>query len=446
MHSKKKTKSARESAYEILRTFERNKPRLDELLTAVYAERGMDENERRFLKNLTSGVLRHLLYLDWMAAFFVRANYKKMLTKNKIILRLAFYERLFLKQIPSYATVNEYVNLAKHRCGLPFARRLNAILRNFDRAPKKPNVQEQVKDVALQISIRYSFPLWLVKRWLGFWGAEETERLCGALNQVPEFDLVVNERIISVARFKEYLQKKNISFRQPQPNENLLMTSDVQAVAANGWFEKGYCRIQDKSARLPVALLNLEPADLVLDMCAAPGGKFMQILESGAQAVAVDINLPRLKKVRQNARRLGSGKAWFVCADGRRLPFRKSFTKILLDAPCSGLGVIRKHPDIKWRREFNQLMEFAGLQQALLKQAALWLLPGGRLVYSTCTLDYLENENICQTFIKKNTAQFEYAPVDEKFKNYRSGPYLRTFPHRHQSDGSFCAVFQKKRR
>ena len=444
MPKKKSQKSARLLAAEVLFRFEKTKIRLDDLSAEVYQKNNLKKEEKRLFKHLVSGVVRHLLYLDWMAAFFFKGNYKKALIKNKTILRLAFYELLFLKQVPDYAAVNEYVNLARKKSSPQFAKQVNAILRNFLRNKSLPDPVKRIKDVALQISTVYSFPIWLVKRWLSFWGADEVRLLCEAINRVPEFDLVINEAKIAASDFKALLAEKELEFSESDNFNNMITIADIQAVRDNGWFDAGYCRVQDESAAIPVSLLDIQPGDLVLDACAAPGGKYLQILSAGADGIAVDSDLKRLKKVKSNVQNNFGDKGMFVCADARALPFKEGFSKILVDAPCSGLGVIRKHPDIKWRRDFRQIIEFSKLQSDILQQAASLTAEEGRLVYSTCTLDFMENENTADTFLEKNKDDFEVQPVSDKFRGFSSGSYLRTYPHKNKMDGSFCAVFEKK--
>lgn len=440
---RRKEISARDAAYAVLLKFEKEKSRLDDLTEQIYSKRSLTKDDRRLLKNLTSGVLRHRLYLDWMVAHFFKGDYKKALMKNKIILRLAFYELLFIEHIPPYATLNEYVDQAKRKTSPGFAKLVNGLLRTFLRQKTKPDPAKEIKDSLERISILYSFPMWMVRRWAGFWGEAEAENLCRAFNERPEFDLVINSDKITPEKFKQNLIEQGIKFRESVNHSQIIHTKDIQSVGEAGLFIGGQCRVQDESARIPVELLNVQEDDLVLDVCAAPGGKYMQILQAGGKAVAVDVELKRLKKVQQNTRRQGIAKGLFVCADARQLPFKKLFSKILVDAPCSGLGVIRKHPDIKWRRELAEVAEFALLQEAILNRVAALLKPGGRLVYSTCTIDVLENENVAGHFLRHHEQSLELSKVSS-FSAYQRGDYLRTFPHKDQMDGSFCAVFQKK--
>ncbi len=442
-----RTSSARALAFAILLQFEQTRPRLDDLLEEVWRKADLSEQDRRLLRNLSSGPIRHLLYLDWIMARLYKGRFKKLLVKTKIILRLALYELIFMPGIPPRATLFEYGELSKRLVGGRAQPLVNGILRQFLRSKEALQPQDLIKNDEERISISYSFPLWLVKRWVKFWGVESTEALCRSLNEPPLFDLRIIRSRINGKRFKELLEENNISFRPSPYFEDVVTVNDIQAIRRAGLFEKGYCLVQDESAHIPVDILSVGKEDLVLDVCAAPGGKFTQILEQGKSAlsIALDIDLRRLQKVKQNVRRLKLQKAAFVCADARYLPFReKVFDKILLDAPCSGLGTIRKHPDIKWRRDLAQLVEFSKLQQDLLTQAFRLLKEKGFLAYSTCTMDYLENENVTENFRRRFGEKVEAVPIQQKAAFNVSGNRLRTFPHLHHTDGSFVELFQKK--
>lgn len=454
-----RTESVRFYAYRILLTFEQKKPRLDDLLDETLRKSNLNSPDRRLLKSLTSGVVRHVYYLDWLAGQLYFGNYKKALDKEKVVLRLGLYELVFLKNIPARATLHEYVELAKNQIAPNSGKRVNAILRTYLREGGELQPDKKIGDPAQLISILHSFPLWLVKRWIEFWGEDETAKLCAALNQPPQFDLIVNEDKISFQQFQERLAEARIEFLPSTIIDNMIMVSDIQGVIEAGLLEEGCCAVQDESAAIPGQLLQISTDDVVLDVCAAPGGKYLQILRGlnnpatlhgsdklltvKGMAIAADVDLKRLKRVRANVQRMGPEHGYYVVADGRHLPFKPVFTRILLDAPCSGLGVIRKHPDIKWRRSFSEIMDFSRLQSDILLNAAQLLRAGGALVYSTCTIDYLENENVVESFLSEHSAKYKLLELPDRFANAKDTTYLRTFPHHHQSDGSFCAILQK---
>ncbi len=441
----KKQNHVRAAVCEIVHRFEKTQPRLDELVSEAYRKHDLNARERKFLKNVTSGVVRHRLYLDWMARRLYRGNYHKLRLKVRSIIYAALYEIIFTSFIPPHASVDEYVEIAKKRAGVQQSKVINGMLRNYLRNPSKFNPGAEIADPEERLSIIHSYPRWLIKRWITFWGAEATEDLCRALNQPPTFELVINTDKLTVEQFQKKLATHNIEFQPSGYFSDMVKISDVQAVRELGWFEKGLCRLQDESAHIPVKTLNIKPTETVLDVCAAPGGKFMQMVEQIAghgKAIAMDIDVKRLQKTRQNLMKTGR-KAFYVAADGRCLPFKPVFDKILLDAPCSGLGVIQKHPDIKWRRSIHQIVEFSQLQSQLLATAESVLKPGGRLTYATCTIDPMENEQVVEKFLANRTTSFKLIEPPEALQHFQMDLFIKTAPDKHQTDGSFTAVMRK---
>lgn len=428
--------------------FEKERSRLDDLEGRFLSRINLQSRERRFLKQLISGVIRHLLYLDWIIRQLYKGKFEKLLNKTKTILRLGLYELIFLENIPEHVSVNRYVQLAKNKINLKQSQLINAILRTYLRLDEPLRPEDTITDEAQLLSIKYSVPLWLIKRWLSLWGTEHTTALCAAISTTPHFDVRVHTGRISMQEFSAQLSGSHIAFQKSAFSDQSLRIFDMQAFIAGGWLEKGYCSVQDESAQIAVDLLDVQEGDYVLDLCSAPGGKFLQILEQnkkGVLAVAMDVDKRRLLRVWENLQRMAlSTRGFVVVADGRHLPFKAVFNKILLDAPCSGLGILAKHPDIKWRRSMDQLMEFSRLQTDLLKQAAQVLRAGGRLVYSTCTIDPLENEEVIDAFLEEQKVSFGLENIPERYAHLGQGSCLRTFPHLHETDGSFCAIIKKK--
>ncbi|NOX89499.1 MAG: 16S rRNA (cytosine(967)-C(5))-methyltransferase RsmB [Calditrichaeota bacterium] len=444
---KKKQKTAREVAFEVLFKFERTFDRLDELTEAALERNELNAKNRRFFKNLTAGVVRHRLFLDWVGSQLYKGRYNKLLSKFKVLLRMALYELLFLTAIPPHATVDEYAGLSKKRADVRHSKIMNGLLRSFLR--KKPTLDPDklIQDPVKRLSVKYSFPEWLIKRWIGFWGEKETEDLCAALNQNPDFDIHINTQKISSKKFKNLLRSKLVFFEESEHDPDVIRVKDLQPFIRERWFERGYCVVQDESAALAVDQLEIKEGDRILDVCAAPGGKYLQLLKKrprNSLIVATDIDKRRLLKVKQNVERLELEGGIFVVADGRHPPFKKAFNQILIDAPCTGLGVIRKHPDIKWRRTFEEIVEFSGIQKELLQSADDILIEGGLLVYSTCTVDYFENENVVENFLTENKDKYKSVKPRSAHPSMLQGNYLRIYPHKHQMDGSFCARLKKK--
>ncbi len=439
--------TAREIAYRILLNFDRNPQRPEELIEQAMKSAQLKSKERKFLRNLVSGCIRHRSYLDWVGSRLYTGKYARLKPQVHVIIRLALYEILYLDFIPPHASVNEWVGFTKRNLHLSLSKIVNGMLRNYLRTKPDLKAEKHFKYIETQLAVKYSFPEWLITRWLEAWGASETEKLCAAFNRLPDFDLRINERKISVDEFEAMLTKEMISFERSAVFSRFVKVADIQKIAELDWFAKGFCSVQDESALMPVKLLELKTGESLLDACAAPGGKLTAVLEQGTPrlfSVAVDSDGNRLSTVIENTNRLGLERPVMVMADARRLPLRSKFDKILLDVPCSGLGTIRKHPDIKWRRSIDEIMGFQKLQLEILEEAAGLLRAGGRMVYSTCSIDPAENEYVINMFLEKHKDFQIAAPGKELAAFTDENNMVRTSPHRHKMDGSFAVALEHK--
>jgi len=440
--------TARETAFQILLKFEQSGEHLDYLTDKSLNSGQLSGKERKFVSNLVSGAVRHQTLFDWKIASLFNGNYKKALSKFKIILRLALYEIDFLDFIPPHATVNEYVNMAKKRLPKTNISTVNAIMRVYLREGKylKPEKKFKYEDTIL--SIRYSFPEWLIKRWLGIWEPDFVANMCRALNARPTFDIRVNEKKISREEFKERLISEKIDFIPSNYFPNVFKITDVQKIRQINLLKEGYCTVQDESGIIISHLLNTaDPGDNILDACVAPGSKYTALYEKYSKEVhfyGLEINPKRLILVKDNCRRLGFPDQRLVNGDAINPPFKKLFDQILVDAPCSGFGTIQKHPDIKWRRTLEEIFSFQKLQLNILNSISKCLKPGGILVYSTCTVDPTENELVINEFLAQQNGQFiPVAPPTELLSFADKNNYIRTFPHLHDMEGSFAVKMQK---
>jgi 16S rRNA (cytosine967-C5)-methyltransferase len=440
--------TARETAFKILLKFEQTGQHLDVLTDNVLSDGNLSAKERRFVSNLVSGVVRHLTLFDWKIATLYNGNYRKALIKFKIILRLSLYEVDFLDFIPPHATANEYVNLAKNELPKALISTINAIIRTYLREGKSLNPEKKFKYDDTKISIRYSFPEWLVKRWLGVWDVDFVSAMCKAFNDRPTFDIRVNEKKISSEDFKIRLVAENIHFTQSTYFSNVFKTSDIQKLRQLKLFDEGLCSVQDESGMIVTDLLEkVSPGDRILDACVAPGGKYTALHEkySGeADLYGLEINHRRLKIVKENCRRLGFSDQLLITGDANLPPIKDGFDQIIIDAPCSGFGTIQKHPDIKWRRNLEEILNFQKLQSDILSKICRYLKPGGYLIYSTCTIDPSENEMVVDEFLKKQEDNFRIIMPPSPLKPFTTeNGYIRTFPHIHEMEGSFAVKMQK---
>jgi 16S rRNA (cytosine967-C5)-methyltransferase len=440
--------NARDIAYTILLQFEQERVRLHELIGAGLAAAGLSDGEKKYISHICAGVVRNLSLIDWKLSDLYEGDYKRMLNKIKTLLRLAMYELDYMDFIPPHATVNEFAGLARKKINPLAAAQVNGILRNYLREKSRYNPERKFKYLETQLSVKYSFPEWMVKRWIHFWGAEETRQLCAAFNQRPYFDIRINILRIVPRDFMQILTSHKIEFSQSALFPEVVKVYDILKLTKLKLFAQGFCSVQDESGQLAVELLQPDGEDWIIDACAAPGGKLSGILERQGnryKVIGLDISLDRLHILKQNCQRLGLRNYLLIQSDAACPALRGNFRQILIDAPCSGLGSIQKHPDIKWRRSLPEILEFQDLQLKILKAQAALLKPGGLMVYSTCTIEPAENEVVIEKFLDLAAGEFEIDPVPDRLAAFSADrKYLRTFPHRHQMDGSFGVRLRKK--
>jgi len=437
--SKSQINPARLLAVQVLLRFEKHDEKLSDIINEVIGRLPGPE-DRRLLLQLTNGVVRNRVLLEWVVVRFVHGGFKKVPPAFSLILVLAACERFFIGNIPVFATTDQYTSLAG-RLVASRRKQVNAVLRKIAALPELPLPERPSLLTTEYLCLRYSFPAWLVERWIGFWGVEFTEALLNRFNQTPTFDLRIDgemEAIEAVFNDQQIEYEKSVWF------ENSVRTDNLQKVLGLAEFKMGRIAVQDESAQFPVRLLPEMESGLILDTCAAPGTKYRQLSIKYPQAaiIGMDSSLERLKKLQSILIRQQAGKPMLVVADARNLPFRCQFDLILVDAPCSGTGVIQKHPDIRWRRSLSEIAGFSDLQSEIIEAVAGSLSSGGTMVYSTCSIDPEENERVIQKFIKTHP-EIQVEPVNiEKTKATADG-FLRTFPQRELMDGSFSAVLKK---
>ncbi len=439
--------NAREYAFKILLSFEANRQHLDTLINSRLNIVSLSSKERKFVFNLVSGVVRHRTLFEWKTTSLYKGNYKKSSIKFKILLCLALYEIDFLDFIPPHATVNEYVNLAKKSLPTSNGSIINGILRTYLREGKGLDPVKRFKYTDTQLAIKYSFPEWLIKRWLGFWGEDFVRQMCESFNERPSFDVRVNTHKINVEAFENGLSEKKIDFVRSTYFNNVFKINDVQKLQQSRLLKEGYCTVQDESGLLAMQLTTIKAGDLVLDTCAAPGGKYTALLEKYHQQsviVAQEIIGKRLIRLRENCQRLGFSDSMLVQGDGTESAFKPVFNHIIADVPCSGFGTIQKHPDIKWRRTFEEISMFQKLQLEILNNISKLLKQGGNLIYSTCTIEPAENEEVIKEFLSRQNGRFEIVTPPKFLETFIvESRYIRTFPHQHGMEGSFAVKLLK---
>ncbi len=445
-------------ALRTLLIWEKHKPPLDELLSEVLTKSVLpEERDRALVTELVVGIVRHLRYLDFLISRFSQEPLNKLDLEVKNALRLAVYQILFTR-IPPWATLAETLKLLMRRGRGKFIRNyVNAILHRI--AESKDNLPEPPKEVVeLYLAVKYSYPDWLVKRWLKRFGLEETERLLQAGNERPP--LIIRANLLKVTRdnLLEYLRKDQV----PEAQACKYSPAGIVLRGFNGKvtdlkpYHFGWITVQDSASQLVTYLLDPKPGERILDACAGVGGKtthIAELCEDKAEIWAVDLYPFRLKKLEENFLRLGLKLPKVLEGDVVQLMEKlkpRPFDRILIDAPCTGTGIIRRHPDIKWVRTEEDFLEVPQRQLRLLKGLAPYLKKGGVLVYATCSLEPEENEEVIQTFLKEHP-DFVIENPEKVLKKYCRDSvaeivethYLKTYPHRHNLDG-FSAVKLRK--
>lgn len=407
--------------------------------------------DRGLITELVYGIVRRQRTLDAIINQLGKKKAHQQAPDLRIILHLGLYQLRYLHQIPASAAVNTSVELAKKNGFTKLNGVVNGLLRQYLRlAANNQEPLHLTTSPVERLGILHSFPDWMITTWLEEWGETETEKLCMWFNQSPAIDLRVNPLRTSVTEVKTALQNVGVNV-SPLPHlpQSLRLTGKVGSINKLPGFTSGWWTIQDSSAQLVSYLLDPQPGEVIIDACAAPGGKTTHIAELMAdkgEIWACDRAPKRLRKVQANAQRLQLKSIQIHTGDSRDFPqFQQIADRVLVDAPCSGLGTLHRHPDIRWRQKPEKIAELNVLQQQLLSQAATWVKPDGILVYATCTLNKSENEQIIQSFLENHPDwQIQTPSVDSPLQVLATTPgWIKILPSRHNMDGFFMVKLKQ---
>ncbi len=415
----------RETALKALVSVERDGAYLNLALENALAAAGMDGRDAALASRLALGVERNRGYIDHIIMSLSSVRLKKLSVYILNILRIGVFSLRFMDKIPAGATVNECVSLARRYGHTSSAGYVNALLR---RAVGSGDFLEGLSGARL-LAVKYSAPLWLVEKWQR--EQPEPESLLAVMNSEPETFCRLN-----AAEAPEGFERTDIS-------PYTLLWRGEGSVTAGEAYKNGLVTVQDSASQLCVLALDVRKGDRVLDLCAAPGGKAVFAAFLGGRVTALDLHEHRVELIKSNAARLGMS---LEAGIGDALVFdpklESAFDRVLADVPCSGLGIIRRRPDIKWTKTEEDSSSLAEVQQGILNNAARYVKSGGRLLYSTCTISRAENEGIAKWFLKKHT-DFVPAPLGIKYAGEASELQLR--PDRHPTDGFFMAAFERRK-
>lgn len=438
---------ARRAAFDILQRVE-SESAYASVLIAQLPETDLSREDRALTHELVLGVLRWRGLLDRLIEQYAKRPIARFDMKVVIALRLGLYQLRYLSRIPQSAAVNESVNLVKRARVTSAAGLVNALLRSAARLIDQP-VGDDVSDPAERASIELSHPAWMLERWRTMLGDDETHALALVNNSPAAQSFRINTLRFTAGDAIEQLAAEGVITRESQfaPGAFVVESGPGSSVAKAA--ERGLIYIQDQASQLVSLLLDAKPGHRVLDLCAAPGSKSSHIAaltEDQAHIVSCDIHAHRLATLRSTCGRLGVTSIDAVALDATQaLPFVESsmkFDRVLVDAPCSGTGTLRGNPEIKWRLKLEEIEELAKLQVSLLQNASAAVADGGRLLYSTCSLEPEENEAVIREFLNDNSAFRVSEPGGARDLLTDSG-FVRTFPHRQGSDGFFAAVLEK---
>lgn len=438
--------NVRDAALTILLAVDKNQAYSNLLLHQTIEKYKLDVKDRGLLTEITYGTLQHKITLDYYLEPFIRGKVDLWV---RWLLRMSLYQMHYLSRIPAHAAVNEAVEIAKRRGHKGIASMVNGILRSILREGVRSTAD--IEDSVERLAIETSHPQWLVERWVESYGYEETADMLRENNIPPVQTVRVNTTKATVENVLTTLEREGVKAVRSEvmPECVHLQTGQAARTAA---FRHGLITIQDESSMLPANVLNPQPGMKVLDMCAAPGGKTTHMAEkmqNEGSILSMDLHPKKLDLIEENTARLGLEIVQTAPIDGRKaasfLP-KESFDAVLVDAPCSGLGVMRRKPDIKYTKREEDLESLQTIQLAILDNAAQVLKPGGRLVYSTCTVDKRENEGTVEAFLSQHPEMESerLTNLPEKLLAKQNNGMLQVFPQDFGSDGFFVAAFRKK--
>jgi 16S rRNA (cytosine967-C5)-methyltransferase len=447
-----KCDAARETALKILYEINEKGAYSNIALNKHFSAHDLSDRDRAFITELVYGVVKWKLTLDRTIAACSKIRMEKLSPWIKNILRLGAYQLQYLTKVPPSAAVNESVKLARRYGHKASAGYVNAVLRNISGGGGKEAVPDKSKDPAGYLSVRYSYPKWITEKFLELFGEEFAESLLDAGNKAPELTVRANTLKVGTDGLIEALREEGVD-AQPgrHAGEAAVIRSSV-SVAGLEAFRRGLFQVQDESSMLAVMVLAPQPGEKVFDACSAPGGKathMAQLMNNHGLITAMDIHEHKLKLVKDASDRLGTGIIRTELHDAAAVAPQHEgvYDRVLLDAPCSGLGIIRRKPDIKWARENRDIESITALQRRLISSVSKALKPGGVMVYSTCTLLPEENECIVREFLNNNNEFYEddiAAYLPPELAKYSRGCMLQLYPNRDGIDGFFIARLARR--
>lgn len=417
--------------------------RTGELLDVAFERRvaGLDARDRRWTQELLWGMLRRRGWLDAVLDDRVRGGFARLDADLQDLLRLGGYQLLFMGSVPAYAAIAQTVELAKRRHGIGASKLVNAVLRRLDR--EREDVSPALpQDPIDQLAVLHSHPRWLVARWVGRWGAAATTRLLEANNR--EAPVVVRPVGIVREQLEAMLEGAGVAVDDAPLIPDSIRIGGGVSLTELGAFRQGLFYVQDPAQTLVTTYASVAEGSVVADLCAAPGGKSLELARRASVVIAGDRSEHRTRRMVANLARLESAAVLAHVADARH-PAIRPVDAVLIDAPCTGTGTFRRHPDARWRLKVSDLAVMGALQRAILSSAADLVRPGGLLIYSTCSLEPEENDSQVERFLAEHPEFIlEPPPAGIVPEGALDAGRLRVLPQEHGTDGAFAARMRRR--
>lgn len=420
-------------------------------LNQYFKQYNPDSIDRAFATEILYGTVRWKFKIDYMIQKFSKINISKISPWVLSCIRIAVYQIFFMDKVPEFAAVNQSVELVKimDKKASSF---VNGVLRNILRNKDEFN-KINIKDKIKKLSLEYSHPTWFVDKFTKIYGEDFAKALMSVNNTPPELTIRVNTLKYRKCELIKLLTAKGIECLDGRLDESLILKG-FSSIEKSEEFIEGLFMIQDESSMLAVKILDPKVNDRILDLCSAPGGKsthMAQLMENKGEIQSFDIHEHKLTLVNENAKRLGIDiiKTRLMDSTVYDEEYKDYGDKVLVDAPCSGLGLIRKKPEIRWSVQPKDINELQKIQMEIINNASKYVKKEGTLVYSTCTISQEENEEIIQYFLKNNEnfkleSICKYLPENIKYDDTCKKGYIKLFPNIHGTDGFFIAKLLRK--
>ncbi len=440
--------NVRETAFHSLLTICKDDGYSNIVVSRTIQKGDMNDRDRRFYTELVYGTVRCLNYLDWIIGKLSSRTINKLDPVCLVILRMGLYQIFRMSKIPESAACNEAVKMARRFGNRGMAGFVNALLRNSIRRRLEFQIPDLSENAPLHLSLTYHQPVWLVKKWIHDYGTDDTVRICQYFDSIPDLCLRTNTQRISRDELLQQLSKRGLQAVAASFSPEGIYLKDNPGIQSLQEIHDGLALIQDEPSQLVAHALDPQPHEVIFDVCAAPGGKTTHIAALAGPDTTVygcDIYEHKLKLIESNARALHLTNVRTLLQDACTIgdKYREKADRVLVDAPCSGLGVLRRKLDLRWRKRAEDLQKLPVLQSRILESAAACVRPGGVLVYSTCTMNDGENSQVIQQFLQAHQ-EFKAENLGNLCGLSQPGPFIQLLPQNDELDGFFIARLRKE--